>query len=193
MSTARTVTRSVEQTRALGARLAPALRAGDLLVLSGPLGAGKTALAQGIGAGLGVRGPVTSPTFVLAREHPPDPARGGRVAMLHVDAYRLRLDAPGGSGGDPGGDPGGAPSLDAIEDLGLATGLDEAVVVLEWGEGLGEALAPSWLELRLDRSEAGDDVSGNPERRVVATGHGPRWAGADLSALLGAASGGTER
>lgn len=191
MSTARTVTRSVEQTRALGARLAPALRAGDLLVLSGPLGAGKTALAQGIGAGLGVRGPVTSPTFVLAREHPPDPARGGRVAMLHVDAYRLRLDASGGSGGDPGA----APSLDAIEDLGLATGLDEAVVVLEWGEGLGEALAPSWLELRLDRSEAGSvhRVRGDPPRRVVATGRGPRWAGADLAALLGGASGSEER
>ena len=74
----------VDATRALGARLAAALRAGDLLVLSGPLGAGKTALTQGIGAALGVRGRVTSPTFVLARVH------RGPLPLVHVDAYRLR-------------------------------------------------------------------------------------------------------
>src|ERR1043166_5869279 len=80
---------TVDDTRGFGRRLAGVLRAGDLVVLSGPLGAGKTALAQGIGAGLGVRGEVTSPTFVIARVHPPDPTRGGRVPLVHVDAYRL--------------------------------------------------------------------------------------------------------
>jgi tRNA threonylcarbamoyladenosine biosynthesis protein TsaE len=160
------LTSSVEQTRALGERLATVLRAGDLIVLSGPLGAGKTALAQGIGAGLGVRGPVTSPTFVLAREHRADPARGGTVPLLHVDAYRLRDDREGAAA---------APSLDDIEDLGLATGLAEAVVVVEWGEGLGDALAPSWLEIRIDR--------GDP-RCLTARGHGPRWAGVHLGRLL---------
>src|ERR1051326_6228842 len=100
--------------RDLGRRLAALLRAGDLVVLAGPLGAGKTALVQGIGAGLGVRGPVVSPTFVIARVH-----RGGRLPLVHVDAYRLR-------------------SLDEVDDLILVVDLADSVMVVEWGTGLVE-------------------------------------------------------
>lgn len=121
----------VGQTRALGRRLAAGLRAGDLVVLSGPLGAGKTALAQGIGAGLAVQGQVTSPTFVLARVH------RGRLPMVHVDAYRLR-DA-------------GAPRLE-LDDLDLDADLPGSVVVVEWGEGLVEGLSDARLDVHLDRT-----------------------------------------
>ena len=108
-------------TEALGERLAAGLSAGDLVVLAGPLGAGKTALVRGLARGLHVAGPVTSPTFVIAREHRPAP--GGRgVALVHVDAYRL----------------GGAAELD---DLDLDTDLAAAAVVVEWGEGVAERLA----------------------------------------------------
>ena len=100
---------TAEQTREFGRRLAGLLRAGDLVILDGPLGAGKTALAQGIGAGLGVLGEVTSPTFVIARVHrPSDQGRG--VPLVHVDAYRLR-------------------SLAEVDDLDLDTGLDQSVTV----------------------------------------------------------------
>jgi tRNA threonylcarbamoyladenosine biosynthesis protein TsaE len=141
-------------TRALGVRLAGLLAAGDIVVLAGPLGAGKTVLAAGIGAGLGVDGPVVSPTFVIARMH-----EGGRVPMVHVDAYRL-----GGS-------------LGAIDDLDLDASLDSSVTVVEWGEGLVERLADSWLLVRLDRS-ASDDATGDSSaetRTAEITVAGPRW------------------
>ncbi len=116
-------------TERLGRAVGERLRPGDVVVLSGPLGAGKTVLARGIGAGLGVRGPVTSPTFVIAREHPALP--GGRgVSLVHVDAYRL----------------GGIAELD---DLDLDTDLLAAAVVVEWGEGLAERLADEHLLIRL--------------------------------------------
>lgn len=122
---------TVRDTEALGAGLAAELAAGDLVVLSGPLGAGKTALTRGIAAGLGVRGPVTSPTFVIARVH-----HGPRVPLVHVDAYRLGTD------------------LSEIDALDLDTDLADAVVVVEWGEGLVEQLADRHLLVRLRR---GDD------------------------------------
>ena len=151
--------RSVEQTRALGARLAGALRPGDLVVLSGPLGAGKTALTQGIGAGLGVRGPVTSPTFVLARVH------RGPLPLVHVDAYRLR-DA-------------GSPVLE-LDDLDLDADLPRSVVVVEWGEGLVEGLTDARLDVRIDRpggAAAGpDEDEDDDERTVRVRPHGRRWA-----------------
>ncbi len=132
-------------TEALGERLATDLRAGDLLVLSGPLGAGKTALVRGLARGLGVAGPVTSPTFVIAREHRPLPGGAG-VPLVHVDAYRL------GAAGDP-------TSTDVaaeLDDLDLDTDLAGAVVAVEWGEGVAERLSARHLLVRLERRP--DDV-----------------------------------
>jgi len=121
---------TVEDTREFGRRLAAILRAGDLVVLTGPLGAGKTALVQGIGAGLAVEGAITSPTFVIARIHP---SESGGPALVHVDAYRL------------GG-------FEELDDLDLDASLDEAVTVVEWGHGLAEGLAPDRLyEIREPR------------------------------------------
>ena len=140
---------TAEQTREFGRRLAGLLRAGDLVILDGPLGAGKTALAQGIGAGLGVLGEVTSPTFVIARVHrPSDQGRG--VPLVHVDAYRLR-------------------SLAEVDDLDLDTGLDQAVTVVEWGEGKVEHLADAHLLVRLNRHD--DDT-----RTAVLKPTGSDWA-----------------
>jgi tRNA threonylcarbamoyladenosine biosynthesis protein TsaE len=119
-------------THALGIALAGLVRAGDLVVLVGPLGAGKTALTQGIGAGLGVGEPVTSPTFVIARVH-----SAGRVPLVHVDAYRLS-------------------SVADVDDLDLDASAEESVTVVEWGQGLVEQLADEHLEVRLERAE--DDV-----------------------------------
>jgi tRNA threonylcarbamoyladenosine biosynthesis protein TsaE len=129
-------------TERLGRAVGERLCAGDVVGLSGPLGAGKTVLARGIGAGLGVRGPVTSPTFVIAREHPALP--GGRgVPLVHVDAYRLS-------------------DITELDDLDLDTDLLTAAVVVEWGEGMAERLAEEHLLIRLDRP--GDDHS---ERRTA--------------------------
>jgi tRNA threonylcarbamoyladenosine biosynthesis protein TsaE len=136
---------TVDDTRRLGRHLAGLLRAGDLVVLVGPLGAGKTALTQGIGEGLGVREPVTSPTFVIARVH-----TGGRVPLVHVDAYRL------GSVAD-------------VDDLDLDASAEESVTVVEWGQGLVEQLADEHLEVRLDRRD--DDV-----RVACLVPHGAGWA-----------------
>jgi tRNA threonylcarbamoyladenosine biosynthesis protein TsaE len=131
-------------TREFGRRLAGLLRPGDLVVLAGPLGAGKTALTQGIGAGLGVPGPITSPTFVLARVH-----RGGRVPLVHVDAYRLT-------------------GMADVDDLDLDATTEEAVTVVEWGHGLVEQLADEHLVVELDRAD--DDV-----RTVRLVPVGPGW------------------
>lgn len=136
---------TVDDTRAFGRELATRLRAGDLVILSGPLGAGKTALTQGIGEGLGVTGRVTSPTFVIARVH------RGPLPLVHVDAYRLR---------DSG-------HLD-LDDLGIDEELDRAVVVVEWGDGVVEQLSDSHLEVHLERHD--DDT-----RTATVTGVGPRW------------------
>ena len=131
----------VDDTVALGALLGSRLRAGDVVVLSGPLGAGKTVLAKGIAAAMDVDGPVTSPTFVLARVHPA--RRTGAPAMIHVDVYRL-LDHTG------------ADLLDELESLDLDTELDGAVVVVEWGEGLAERLSDRHLDIRLERISNSD-------------------------------------
>lgn len=135
---------TVEDTRALGAELAGLLRAGDVVVLDGPLGAGKTALTGGIAAGLGVRGRVTSPTFVLARRHAP--AEPGRPGLVHVDAYRLL------GGQDPDGPPPSPTALaDQLESLDLDTALESDVVVVEWGTGFVESLVTAPLVVRLRR------------------------------------------
>lgn len=147
--------------RELGVRLAGMLRAGDLIVLSGGLGSGKTTLTQGIGEGLKVRGPITSPTFVIARVHP---SLCGGPALVHVDAYRL------------GG-------LAEVDDLDLDASLDEAVTVVEWGAGLVEGLAADRLVVEFTAPENGVPEDGAPrdeadeERIVRFTGIGERWAG----------------
>ena len=140
------ILRSLDDTHAYGAKLAAILRAGDLVVLTGPLGAGKTALVQGIGAGLGVRGPVVSPTFVIARVH-----RGGRLPLVHVDAYRLG-------------------SLDEVDDLDLDVELADSVMVVEWGSGLVEQLADARLEIELSRSVDTE------ERTATVVPRGGDWA-----------------
>jgi len=165
-----------DATRAAGRALAAVLRAGDLVILTGDLGAGKTTLTQGIGAGLGVRGQVASPTFIIAREHPalvrPDGTRG--PDLVHVDAYRLG-------------------SLDEVEALDLDSSLAEAVTVVEWGAGWVEALAPDRLEIALTRPRGAtgvDDLDdgGAGERVVTVRGLGPRWADVDLADVLRAAA-----
>ncbi|MGW4333199.1 tRNA (adenosine(37)-N6)-threonylcarbamoyltransferase complex ATPase subunit type 1 TsaE [Rhodococcus koreensis] len=135
---------TAEDTEEFGRNLARGLVAGDLVVLDGPLGAGKTALTKGIGAGLGVQGRVTSPTFVIAREHRAGtrPGGGEPVGMVHVDAYRL-----GGSGPH---------ALDELDALDLDTDLAAAVVVVEWGEGIVEQLADRHLRVRLRREPESD-------------------------------------
>lgn len=140
---------TADDMRELGIRLAGLLRAGDPVVLSGGLGAGKTTLTQGIGEGLKVRGAITSPTFVIARVHPP---LGDGPALVHVDAYRL----------------GGFAELD---DLDLDTSLADSVTVVEWGEGLVEDLSEERLEVLI----VNDGASGE-ERKVKVTGVGSRWS-----------------
>lgn len=159
----------------LGRRLGRVVRGGDLLVLSGDLGAGKTTLVQGLGEGLGVRGPITSPTFVIARVHP---SLVGGPALVHVDAYRLQ----------------GALELD---DLDLDADAGASVVVVEWGRGLVEQLAGDRLEVDLHRDDGPgslvtDPLAGGPvpsdtgevdeHRTAVVRGVGQRWA--DVEGLL---------
>jgi tRNA threonylcarbamoyl adenosine modification protein YjeE len=148
-----------EQTRLLGERLAAVLRAGDLVVLVGDLGAGKTTLTQGIGAGLGVRGQIASPTFIIARSHP---SLGDGPDLVHVDAYRLT-------------------SLDEVDALDLDSSLADSVTVVEWGEGLVEQLNEDWLEVRLERPRGVDGGASGADVRIArVVGHGPRWQGVDL-------------
>ena len=157
--------KSLEQMRTFAAALADHLRAGDLLILTGNLGAGKTTFTQSLGKALDVAGRITSPTFVIAREHP---SRSGGPALVHVDAYRL---ADG----------------EELEDLDLDSELDESITVVEWGAGLAEQLSSDHLDITItpvwDES-AGDDESVGvddedeveDERRTVdLTGRGDAW------------------
>jgi tRNA threonylcarbamoyladenosine biosynthesis protein TsaE len=140
---------TVDDTRALGEALGRVLRAGDLVVLAGPLGAGKTVLAQGIGAGMNVTGRIASPTFVIARFHPAQDA--GAPALVHVDAYRLS-------------------SLAEVDDLDLDADAEDAVTVVEWGRGVAEQLAETHLLITLDRSR------GTETRTAVLESHGAGWS-----------------
>lgn len=139
----------------LGIRIAGALRPGDLLVLSGDLGAGKTTLTRGIGEGLKIRGPVTSPTFVISRVHP---SLCGGPALVHVDAYRL----------------GGFAELD---DLDLDASVEDSVTVVEWGEDLAEGLADDRLEIVISRPIGSAADGPAEERKVTLRPVGDRWAG----------------
>ncbi|MCU1569634.1 MAG: hypothetical protein JWR33_375 [Naasia sp.] len=143
-----------EHMHALGVRLGAGLEAGDLVVLTGPLGAGKTTLVRGIGEGLHVRGPVTSPTFVLARTHP---STVGGPPLVHVDAYRLS-------------------SALELDDLDID--YPHSVVVVEWGDGLLDGISPSLLRIDIERPTEGGSEDGDEQgepRTVTMTGTGPRW------------------
>ena len=149
--------RTPDDMRRLGVALAAVAQPGDLVVLTGELGAGKTTLVQGIGAGLGVAGDVLSPTFVIARVH-----RGGRIPLVHADAYRLH-------------------SVEEIDDLDLDASLDESLTVVEWGAGLVDRLAGDRLEVRIARSADDQDetrtvtlhpVGGSWVQRVEDVTHG---------------------
>ena len=143
---------SVDEMRELGRFIATKTKAGDLVVLSGPLGAGKTALTQGIGAGLGKTG-ITSPTFVISRVHK------GKIPLIHVDAYRLL---------------GSAKTTFEFDDLDLDTGRASAVTVIEWGGEVGARFGEDFLEILIEFG-ASDD-----ERNVSAIPHGKRWEGFTL-------------
>lgn len=139
-----------EAMEALGARIAAQLRAGDLVLLNGELGAGKTTLTRGLGAALGARGAVTSPTFVLARTHP----TASGVPLVHVDAYRLA-------------------TAGEVDDLDLD--LAGSITVVEWGAGKLDGATDSWLELDIVRPLGGDPAADDSPRRVRITPHGSRW------------------
>ena len=146
---------SAEQMLHLGRALAAHLRAGDLVILDGPLGAGKTTLTQGIGEGLNVRGPVTSPTFVVSRIHP---SLKQGPALVHVDAYRLN-------------------SLAEVDDLDLDSDMATSVTVVEWGAGRVDALAVDPLIVRITRDDDSDT-------RDVSFSGGPRWSDIDWTSLI---------
>lgn len=157
-------TMTAGETRELGRRLARLLRPGDVVVLSGGLGAGKTTLAQGIGLGLGVRGGVTSPTFVISRVHP---SLGTGPALVHVDAYRLHDGAE-------------------LDGLDLDETLELAVTVVEWGDGLAEGLAPDRLRIHLRRAGVTSDngVPDDEPRSVTVEAYGSRWKSVRLAEAM---------
>ena len=158
-------TSDADQTRALGEDLGRILAAGDLVMLSGGLGAGKTTLTQGIGIGMVVRGRVASPTFIVARVHP---SLSGGPDLIHADAYRIK-------------------DLSDLETLDLDSSLDEAVTVVEWGEGKTEAMSDERLSIEVRRASGGQaDTDGDiidlehmddGTRLIVLRAHGHRWDG----------------
>ena len=144
-----------------GAALADLLGPGDVLILDGPLGAGKTTFTRGLGRGLGVRGPITSPTFVIARVHP---SLVGGPSLVHVDAYRVE-------------------SLDDVDALDLDASVEDSVTVVEWGLGRVEQLSESYLLIHLDRGDHTQDDERTIDWRVVGDGWQPRAAA--LERVLG--------
>lgn len=150
----RLVLADTDQMLAFGTRLARLVRAGDLIVLTGDLGAGKTTLVKGLGAGLDVRGRISSPTFIIARTHAPT---GDGPALVHVDAYRLQ-------------------GLAEVDDLDLDTAMEQAVTVVEWGAGLVEDLAADHLEVTIERDRGARGDVGEQPRQVTLSAYGPRWA-----------------
>ena len=145
----------------LGLKLARLLEAGDLVVLTGPLGAGKTTLTRGVGEGLTAIGNVSSPTFVIARTHK---RKDGGPVLVHVDAYRL----------------GGPLELDDLD-----IDYENSIVLVEWGKGMTDGLVESWLEIVIERARAiehaADESDAADPRKVSIIGYGPRWANVTLS------------
>ena len=169
-------TSDADQTRSLGEDLGRILAAGDLVMLSGGLGAGKTTLTQGIGIGMGVRGRVASPTFIVARVHP---SLNGGPDLIHADAYRIK-------------------DLSDLETLDLDSSLAEAVTVVEWGEGKTEAMSDERLSIEVRRASGGQaETDGDiidlehmddGTRLIVLRAHGHRWDGV-LDAVVAAHGG----
>ena len=150
-----------DEMHALGLKLARLLEAGDLVVLTGPLGAGKTTLTRGVGEGLTAIGNVSSPTFVIARTHK---RKDGGPVLVHVDAYRL----------------GGPLELDDLD-----IDYENSIVLVEWGKGMTDDLVESWLEIVIERARAiehaADESNAADPRTVSIVGYGPRWASVTLS------------
>ena len=144
------IVHSLAQMQSLGVELAVRLKAGDLILLNGTLGAGKTSLVQGIGRGLGIE-EITSPTFVIARTYP------GAIPLIHVDAYRLVGEA-----------------FAIFDELDLESRMSDAITIIEWGDGFVERLSDEYLEIQLSFGDEEND------RILNAVGHGPRWAGFKL-------------
>lgn len=146
---------TAEAMHELGLRLGSILRAGDLVVLTGPLGAGKTTMTRGVGEALGCIGTVSSPTFVIARTHKRE---NSDVPLVHVDAYRL-----------------GSPA--ELDDLDID--FEHSITLIEWGRGLTDGISDSWLDIEIERDHTGESET----REVVITGNGPRWADFDEAQL----------
>jgi len=156
---------TAEAMHELGLRLSRLLEAGDLVVLTGPLGAGKTTLTRGVGEGLTAIGNVSSPTFVIARTHK---RKDGGPVLVHVDAYRL----------------GSALELDDLD-----IDYENSIVLVEWGKGITDDLVESWLEIIIERDRAvehaADDSESTDPRKVSILGFGPRWANVSLDGVAG--------
>lgn len=150
------------QMRNLGEKIARQLIDGDVVILTGPLGAGKTTFSQGVGAGLGISEQITSPTFVVARTHLPG---SGSLGLMHVDAYRLN-------------------SPEDLIDLNIDSEFAH-ITVIEWGESFAEHITDSWLSVSIDRSSASDaDAPESGERLVTLVTQGPKWQGRVLEVNL---------
>lgn len=172
---------SAERTRAVGQVLAAQLRAGDLVMLSGGLGAGKTTFTQGIGAGLQVKGRVSSPTFIVARVHP---SLVGGPDLIHADAYRIK-------------------DLTDLETLDLDSTLEEAITVIEWGEGKTEQLSADRLEIEIHREHGGVATSSDGvvdlaemddgKRTITIRPLGKRWDAIDWERMFSAFEDGQEK
>ena len=172
---------SAEQTRAVGQVLAAQLRSGDLVMLSGGLGAGKTTFTQGIGSGLQVKGRVSSPTFIVARVHP---SLAGGPDLIHADAYRIK-------------------DLTDLETLDLDSTLEEAITVIEWGEGKTEQLSDDRLEIEIHREHGGVATSSDGvvdlaemddgKRTITIRSLGKRWDGKDWEQIFSAFEDGQEK
>jgi tRNA threonylcarbamoyladenosine biosynthesis protein TsaE len=154
-------TNGAAETEAVGAAIAPLLRVGDLVVLNGDLGAGKTTFTKGLARGLGVTQRVTSPTFTIVQEYV------GRVPIAHVDVYRLER-------------------IQELHDFGFEELIESAVTIVEWGEAIAPVLPLDRIDVRIVMLDS--DLDADDRRVVEVVARGPAWTArrADLTAALDA-------